>query len=698
MKQNQLLFGAAYYDEYMPYDRIDTDMQLLRDAGMNVIRIAESTWSTWEPQDGIFDFTHLHRMLNAAEKHQIQVIVGTPTYAVPAWLAKKHPDILAVTKNGRELYGHRQLTDITNPHYLRYAERMIRRLLNECHDHPNVIGYQLDNETRSAGAASPETQALFVTRLQKEYPDIEAFNHAFGLDYWSNRIADWSDFPDIRGTINGSLSAAYKHFLRNCITDFLKWQSDIIKEYRRPKQFITHNFDFSWLEYSYGIQPEVNQYDAAKCMDVAGADIYHPSQEHLTGAEIAFGGAVARSLKKDNYFVLETQSQGRLTWLPYPGQLRLQAYSHLASGANSILYWNWHSIHNSFESYWKGILSHDLQPNETYQELKAFGKEVHPIEKHILNLKKHCRAAIITDNASLTALDEFPIAEEADESINYNHILRWFFDACYQMNLECDMVSVDDDFSAYPLLIVPALYSASEATLQKLKDYVANGGHALISFKSGFSDRELKIYHDRQPHLLTDCIGASYDQFTRPENVFLRFTESFGLNEADWNFLQDSTNFPSTIPSLLQQEEAESHELFPVTEWMELLKPDDAQIWASYEHPYWGHCAAVTHHTFGRGSAVYLGCLTSTHALQLILRHLCTQAHITLPDASFPLIIKEGINDNGKHIRYCFNYSSSPVSFTEHKKDSIALLTQKKIPAGTPVELPAWDLLITELI
>lgn len=425
MKAEHLLYGVAYYDEYMPYDRLENDMKLLKDAGMNVIRIAESTWSTWEPQDNVFDFTHLHRMMHAAVEHQMSVIIGTPTYAIPAWLAKKHPDILAFNKNGQEIYGHRQLTDITNPHYLRYAERIIRRLLEEVKDYPNIIGFQLDNETRSA---------------------------------------------------------AYKRFLRDCITNFLHWQANIIEEYRKTEQFITHNFDFSWEEYSFGIQPEVNQYDAAKCMDVAGVDIYHPSQDHLTGAEIAFGGSVARSLKKSNYLVLETQSQGRLSWLPYPKQLRLQAYSHLASGANSVMYWNWHSIHNSFESYWKGILSHNLRPNASYNELKDFGAEVHSIEHHLLNLQKKCKAAIIVDNASLTALDEFPIHEEGSDSIGYNHILRWFYDACYQMNLECDLVSVQDNFDDYPLLLAPALYSTTEKTLCKLKEYVQKGGHLLLGF------------------------------------------------------------------------------------------------------------------------------------------------------------------------------------------------------------------------
>ena len=103
---DHLLFGAAYYDEYMPFDRIETDMQMMKKANMNVIRIAESTWSTLEPQDGVFDFTHLDRMLDAAEKYDMHVIIGTPTYAIPSWLAKKSDTILAVTLRTPAEYGY----------------------------------------------------------------------------------------------------------------------------------------------------------------------------------------------------------------------------------------------------------------------------------------------------------------------------------------------------------------------------------------------------------------------------------------------------------------------------------------------------------------------------------------------------------------------------------------------------------------
>ena len=112
----KLYYGAAYYDEYLPYDRLQADMEMMKKAGINLIRIAESTWSAWEPKDGEFDFSHLHRMLCASKNAGIDVIVGTPTYAIPPWLARKYPDILADTHHGRERYGHRQNPKILISH------------------------------------------------------------------------------------------------------------------------------------------------------------------------------------------------------------------------------------------------------------------------------------------------------------------------------------------------------------------------------------------------------------------------------------------------------------------------------------------------------------------------------------------------------------------------------------------------------
>ena len=670
MKTDKLLFGAAYYSEYLPYDRVDTDMKMMARAGMNTIRIAESTWSTLEPSEGVFDFSHIDHMLDAAAKHGISVIIGTPTYAIPTWLMRKYPDILAITADGPGLYGHRQNMDITHPGYLKHAESVIRALMEHIKDVPHIIGFQLDNETKSYGTAGPRVQSMFVEYLKKQYPDIHDFNHEFGLDYWSNRVNDWADFPDVRGTINQSLAAEFQKFQRSLVTDFLTWQANIVKEYARADQFITQNFDYDWTNYSYGYQPEVNQYEAAKCMTVAGADIYHPSQGNLTGAEITVCGNISRSLKKDNYLILETEAQGNIEWLPYPGQLRLQAYSHIANGANSVMYWHWHSIHNAIESYWKGVLSHDFSENETYLEACRIGEEWNRIGNHLKNLQKKNRIAILIDNNSLTGLSHFPL--ETTRKHSYNAVLRWICDAFYRMNLEYDMISsTERDFSDYDYLVAPALYSASEELLTAISDYVKNGGHLIATFRSGFSDEQLKIYADTQPHILQECLGLHYDQFTYPKDVKVVPT--------------DNSNAKGM--------ESAAHD------WMDLVICDSATPVAAYAHPAWGRYTAVAKNNYGKGSTLYLGTFFDEELLEKILRDYMTESGCTtLTDEMphFPVILKRGINDFGKELYYYFNYSGETQTVTHQGGSGTELLTEKAVATGEVLNLAPWDLVIVE--
>ncbi len=207
----RLLYGAAYYEEYLPVDRLERDVEMMKAAGINVVRIAESTWSTCEPQDGVFDFSHVERVLDAMEQAGISVIIGTPTYAVPTWMVKAYPEVLATTKQGQGIYGARQIMDITNPVYLFYAEHVIRKLMEHTAHRSCVIGFQLDNETKYYGTAGKNVQQGFVKYLREKFQDdLDAMNDEFGLDYWSNRINAGEDFPDVRGTINGSLGAEFE--------------------------------------------------------------------------------------------------------------------------------------------------------------------------------------------------------------------------------------------------------------------------------------------------------------------------------------------------------------------------------------------------------------------------------------------------------------------------------------------------------
>ena len=674
----ELLYGAAYYDEYMPYDRLDKDVEMMKKAGINTVRIAESTWSTCEPQPGVFDFSHVERVMDAMEEAGINVIIGTPTYAVPTWMVKAHPDVLAETVRGRGIYGARQIMDITHPVYLFYAERVIRELMKLTAHRKCVIGFQLDNETKYYGTAGKNVQEQFVKYIREKFhDDLDAMNYEFGLDYWSNRINAWEDFPDVRGTINGSLGAEFEKFQRTLVDKFLGWQADIVNEYRREDQFVTHNLDFEWRGYSYGIQPYVNHLHASQCLTIAGTDIYHPTQDDLTGVEIAFGGDLIRSLKQDNYLVIETEAQGFPGWTPYKGQLRLQAYSHLASGANSVMYWHWHSIHNACETYWKGILSHDFQENATYREACIIGNEFARLGKHLVNLKKKNEVAVLVSNEALTALNWFRIQEQAPgadaKSIYYNDVMRWMYDTLYHMNIECDFIWPEsENLDQYKAIVVPALYAAPDELLIRLNQYVENGGTLIASFKTAFANENVKVSHEVQPHILSNCFGVHYDQFTFPKNV--------GLTG-------------EVIPEKTDQK-GNAHPAANV--FMELLVSEGAEVLASYEHYNWKDYAAITRNHYGKGQAVYIGCMTDEETLKSVYKAVLPEAGVEIPEYHYPIIVRKGLNDLGKTVCYFLNYSGMELEMPYDYKNGIELLENTAVENGTALQMPAWGVKIVE--
>jgi len=666
---NQLLYGVAYYDEYMPYDRLEKDVQMMKAAGINVVRIAESTWSTVEPQDGVFDFTHIDRVLNAMYKAEIKVIIGTPTYAVPTWLARKYPDVLAITPQGQNQYGVRQNMDISNKNFRFHAERVIRKIMEHIKDHPAIIGFQVDNETKAYNTAGPEVQKLFVEYMRNKFVTLDSINRAFGLDYWSNRINSWEDFPSMIGSINASEVAEFARFQRSLVTSYLAWQTAIVNEYKRPGQFVTHNFDFEWHGFSFGIQPDVDHFAAAKALDIAGVDIYHPSQDALTGTEISFGGDLARSMKGgQNYLVIETQAQGFPQWVPYPGQLRLQAFSHLASGANMVEYWHWHSIHNSAETYWKGLLSHDFEPNPTYEEAKSIGYDFRRLSSDLINLKITNKVAILFSNEALTAFNCFKFGWGSRE--NYNDVLRQFYDALYRMNIGVDFVDPKNaNLKDYKLLIVPALYAAPDSLLERLNLFVKNGGHIVYTYKSGFSDQYVKVRTGRQPAVIGEACGIYYSQFTTPQNVTLKDDPFRVGNENN-----------------------------KVSTWMELITPISAKVLAYYDHPVWGKYAAVTQNSYGKGIVTYIGCITSNAVTAKIMENAVKQAGIwgKAQDLTFPIIIKQGINEKGQSVRYFFNYSAKPATINYPFGNGRELLLGQTINNGAAIPMEPWGMKVIE--
>ncbi|KRL54058.1 beta-galactosidase [Furfurilactobacillus rossiae] len=676
---NHFLYGSAYYYEYLPYERLDEDIKMMKEANINVVRIGESTWSTYEPQEGKFDFSKLDKVIDAMATAHINVILGTPTYAIPTWMAKKYPEVMLTDKSGKHQYGARQLIDFTHPTFKFLAERIIRKMLKRTSQKPNVIGFQVDNETKHFSTSSNNVYIAFQKWLKNRFDsNLDQLNAEFGMDYWSNRINAWEDFPPINSTINGSLGSAFEKFQRTLVTAYLQWQVNIVNDYKRSDQFVTNNFDLEWRDQSFGLNAAVDIYKTSKVLTDTAIDIYHPTQSHLTGAEIAFGGDIARSTKDKPYIVMETEAQSFKNWVPYPGQLRLQAYSHIASGAKMVEYWHWHSIHNSFETYWKGLLSHDFKPNPVYNEAKKIGAELQSIGSNFVNSTKQNRIAIVVSNDSLTSVDWFPFRDKSEDH-QYNDVLRNYYDTLYKLNTEVDILPIDSPkIFKYDLLIVPMLYSATDGQLSSLNQYVHEGGNIVYGFRSGFTNENVKVRTTVQPGIISKAIGAEYELFVDPN-------QNAGTNEVE------------NLVTVSGQSELADLKNAAVHDWMELLTVTTGKILAQYNHDYWGKYAAITENKYGKGKAFYIGSFFDQKDMKIIFKYILKKTGVwsNRQEQSFPIINKRLIDSvHRNHLDFYFNYSSKPQKVIFYSSEGTSLFTHENLHNQDTFILKPWDLQI----
>ncbi|MDZ7345834.1 MAG: beta-galactosidase, partial [candidate division KSB1 bacterium] len=617
------------------------------------------------PREGEFEFAWMDRVIDRLHQAGIKVLLGTPTYSIPPWLYRKHPEIHRRTRINDDPapYGMRQQADLSHPTYRWYCERVIRQIVNHYRNHPAVIGYQIDNETGN-GFAARENYLSFIDELKKRYKSVDVINRIWGFNYWGQSINDWDELAPVDGMVNPGYKLEWERFQQKITTDFLAWQAQIVRELKRPDQFITHNF-------VGGFRTNINQYEIARCLDIAAVNPYTPVQDDLTGEEICFSGDLNRSFKRQNYLVTETNAQ-TIGWdskyqrPPYDGQLRLNAYFHFASGANSVAYWHWHSLHYGQETYWKGVLSHDLQPNRIYREASRIAQELKKIGPEIVDLKKKNRVALLADVDSYHGIRFMPF----DDRVDYLRVLHQLYHAAYALNVELDFVFPQTaSFADYDVLLVPALYVASDDLLKRIADFVKNGGRALITFKSGFCNEYSTVRWELAPGPLRPVIGAYYQEFSN-----------------------------LAAPLALKGDPFQAGEGNRVSVWAEFLIPETAKPLAFYDHPFFGQWPAIVENQYGKGKTIYEGTFLSDELQIRVMKKLFADAGILGEEQKLPAKVKvrSGVNRKGRTIRYCLNISGEPQAFVYPFADGRDLLSGRAVKQGESVTLAPWDLLIVE--
>ncbi|MFD5338324.1 beta-galactosidase [Streptomyces hawaiiensis] len=592
----RVLFGAAYYHEYQPYDRLEDDLDLMAEARFTVIRVGESVWSTWEPENGRFDLDWLQPVLDGAHERGLSVILGTPTYAVPPWLARQYPEIAGESRTGQRIgWGARQEADFTHPAFRFHAERITRKVAERYAGHPAVIGWQVDNEPGLHLFHNHGVFQRFTDELRQTYGDVETLNRAWGLVYWSHRLSAWADLWTPDGNAQPQYDLAWRRFQARLTTEFIAWQAGIVREYARPGQFVTTCISYD----RQGVEDD----KLTEHLDVTAGNPYYTMQDALTLPDTGADGqnwttngtwALYRSAdrmyssRQEPFLVTETDAQaigGPWDNRPaYDGQWRQAAWALISRGASMIEYWHWHTLHFGAETYWGGILPHNGRPGRVYRELAALGAELEQAGDLVSALTPDADVAFLYDGPSKWALQGQPPLAGADggpDGRSYERIFDAFFRGAFDAGLQARVLHPGQlpDAGLPPLLVVPAYYAADDSVLDRLRSHAEAGGHLVLGPRTGYGDTEARARTGLQPGRLAEAAGVTYDEFSN---------------------LRDP--LPVTGTECLPLP-ADAHALH----WADGLSPQGAETLAAYEHPHFGRWPAATTHRHGAGRITYVG-------------------------------------------------------------------------------------------
>ncbi|HKH54981.1 MAG TPA: beta-galactosidase [Propionibacteriaceae bacterium] len=697
--RERVLFGAAYYHEYQPAPRLDADLDLMAEAGFSVIRVGESVWSTWEPEEGQFDLDWLAPVLDGADQRRIAVILGTPTYAVPPWLARRYPEIAAEPKTRQPMpWGSRQEIDYTHPAFKFYAERVVRKIISRYADHPAVIGYQVDNEPGMLLFHNHGVFERFVDELRHRYQTVEALNEAWGLVYWSHRLSTWADLWTPDGNWQPQYDLAWREFQSKLTTEFIAWQADIVREYAREDQFVTTCISYD--------RPTVDDANLTAALDVTAGNPYYAMQDALavpstrvapqgwttSGAWSLFFSADRMYASKQTPFLITETNAGAIggssTNFPaYDGQWRQAAWAFVARGAEMIEYWHWHTNHFGSETYWIGILPHDQQPGRVYAELSRLGADFQKAGSRVVGLRPDAKIGLLYSARSKWGLAfqaAFPqpgkssLAWSPDDmdQRSYHRILEAFyrgtFDAGVPARLIHDVQLIGPEGSRLlepadlaaelPVLVVAGLLVADDALLTWLRDYAAAGGHLVIGPRSGYGDEQGRARVEVKPAHLAEAGGVRYQEFS---------------------------NLADALPVVGETDAISLSEGAAATDWVDGLISDDAKVIVGYDHPHFGRFPTVVSSEHGRGRITTVGTVPNDVLAADLARWLSpvqNQSWGSLPPS---VTVNSATNGAGERIHVVHNWSWTPVHLIL-PQNMTDLLADDEAPTSD-LELGAWD-------
>jgi len=633
-------YGGDYNPEQWPEETWQEDMRLLKLANINVATVAVFSWALLEPKEGEYDFFWLDKIMNLLYENGIYVCLATSTAAQPAWMSKKYPGILPVTVDGQKRkHGARVNFCPNSSDYRRASQALTRQLALRYKDHPALVTWHIGNEYGTYCYCESCAKA-FREWLKERYGSLEELNKRWYTNFWGHTIYDWDEIippshlsetfkrGDNEGTYFQGMAIDYNRFMSDSILECYRGEYDIIKEIT-PEVPITTNL--------MGTFKPLNYFSWAKHMDVVSWDNY-PSNKAVM-SNIAMRHDLMRGLKGGKPFMLMEQTPNQQNWQPYnglkrPGVMRLWSYQAIAHGADTVMFFQLRQSRGACEKYHGAVISHAGHENtRVFKEVRQLGEELKKLGDKILGSTIKARVAMVFDWENWWAV-EYSSGPSVD--LKYVPQVEKYYKAFYEMNVPVDMINEDGDLSNYDIVVAPAMYMLRGNIVERLENFIKNGGVLITTFFSGWVDENDLVFMGGYPapmqHLLGLWVEETDALFPEMENSMI-VSHPFGNVKGRYKC------------SLL----------------CDVVHLTSAEALAAYESDFYAGMPAFTANKYGSGLAYYIASDPDEEFVKALIRYVCEQKGV-YPVMEVPLNVEVTQRQkDGKVFTFILNHNEYVV-------------------------------------
>lgn len=666
-KINKIPYGGDYNPEQWPEETWEEDMRLLKLAHIDIVTLNVFSWAMLQSDDDVYHFEKLDKIMELVKKHGMKVCLATSTGAHPAWMARKHPDILRVEANGmKRKFGSRHNSCPNSPTYQKYAAALASKLAERYGAYDNLVAWHISNEY-GGECYCENCEKKFREWLKEKYGTIEEINRVWDTAFWGHTFYDFEDivapnqlsehWGNDRSTFQG-ISLDYRRFNSESILNAYRLEYDAIHAVT-PDIPITTNLMGTYQPLDYQMW--------AKYMDFVSWDNYPANDTPASG--VAMRHDLMRGLKQGKPFALMEQTPSVTNWLPYnmlkrPGVMRLWSYQAVAHGADTVMFFQMKRSIGACEKYHGAVIDHAGHENtRVFREVAELGAELDALGAQTLGARSDAKAAIVFDWDNW-----WGISYSAGPSVylDYCREVERYYKALSDLHIPVDMIGVEDDLSKYDLVIAPVLYMVKTGYDEKLRAYVKNGGRFLTTFFSGYVDEHDLVTVGGYPGKLRDILGIWVE-------------EEDALPEDMHNcFHYNGTTYPASM-------------------LCDLLHTEGAEALASYEKDFYAGMPVLTKNAFGKGFGYYVATQSSDDFYKKYLGEICREAGIEpIMDAPDDIEVTRRVNKNGTFV-FILNHGQDAYMTAMHFAGT-DLLKDKTYEKGDTLTLEAKDVAIIKLL